>query len=160
MLALLGIILLVTNGVLSDWTPVEKDLEIPLDLTQNSLIVRTFSLHGRIRWMTGSESTRNVGKMTIFLSSRGRMRYMIEGCTFGRFTVEPAIHSEVLIWKFIKTETSLVVYCNEVEVLNYLFADSTRPYCQLTWDGAENSGLIVFSRKDSASKYYDYESLE
>eukprot|EP00116_Pleurobrachia_bachei_P013145 sb/3473407/ len=115
MLALLMVTLLTTNGVLADWTPVEHDQIIPLDLSVKSLKVLTNSSYGRVRWMTGPEKSPNAAKMMIFLRPRG-MKYIIEGCTFPpqRFPVAPVIPADnVLVWEFIKTDTSLEVYCND-----------------------------------------------
>eukprot|EP00116_Pleurobrachia_bachei_P013697 sb/3473959/ len=65
------------------------------------------------------------------------MGYDITYCTSVWFTelpVQPPAEVEK-IWTIAKTETGFIIICNGVEVLNYLFADSSESDCVTTWDG-------------------------
>eukprot|EP00116_Pleurobrachia_bachei_P013957 sb/3474219/ len=66
--------------------------------------------------------------------------------------VKPPVIAEK-IWTITKTETTLIIRCNNVEVLNYLFADSFDTQC-VTKFGGDVVGKIRFWKTDTASDFY------
>ena len=81
------------------------------------------------------------------------VRYRIGDCTNTiALPVQPPVEVEK-IWKFTKTETTLIITCNDVEVLSYLFADSSNSNCVPKWGGDIVEG-IKFSNVDAASDFY------
>eukprot|EP00116_Pleurobrachia_bachei_P011889 sb/3472151/ len=81
-------------------------------------------------------------------------QYRIDECNFNTdLPVQPSEHVEK-IWTFAKTETALIISCNDVGVLNYLFADSPYNDCVNRW-GGDIVGMIWFdSDTDTASDFY------
>ena len=81
----------------------------------------------------------------------------MESCTsdtngFNKLTVQPPEEVEK-IWTITKTETALIVTCNNVEVLNYLFADSPKSNCVKM--ASKDVGYIKFDKQyDKHSKFY------
>eukprot|EP00116_Pleurobrachia_bachei_P016676 sb/3476938/ len=57
------------------------------------------------------------------------------------------------IWTITKTKTALVITCNNVEVLNLVFADSSSTYCVSRW-GDDVVEQIKFPSSDTASDFY------
>ena len=56
-------------------------------------------------------------------------------------------------WTISKTETAIIITCNDVEVLNYLFADSSGDECVTKLGGVEE---IKFASYDTASDQFYY----
>nr|AFK75449.1 putative secretory peptide-39 [Pleurobrachia bachei] len=137
------------------WTAVEGDVNIPWDLEETPLQIKTDSTLGsdeRI-WvsMYHKDSNTPIGVTMQFSSP---MQYMIGYCT-GSWTdlpVQPPVEVDK-IWTITKTETALIITCNDVEVLNYLFVDSSRSECVPMWGGDVVEG-IMFRSWDSASDFY------
>eukprot|EP00116_Pleurobrachia_bachei_P006279 sb/3466541/ len=75
-------------------------------------------------------------------------------CTFDTdLPVQPPVEVEK-VWKFTKTETALIITCNNVEVLNYLFADSLDSSCVQKWGGDVVKEIKFDSGSDTASDFY------
>ena len=68
------------------------------------------------------------------------------------FPVQPPTEMEK-IWTITKTETAFIITCNEFEVLNYLFADSSDSKCVPKW-GGNVVEEIKFHSIDTASDNY------
>ena len=66
--------------------------------------------------------------------------------------VQPPVEIDK-IWMITKTETALIITCNGVEVLNYLFADSLDTNCGPTW-GKDVEQILFSSPQDTASDFY------
>ena len=81
-----------------------------------------------------------------------RYRYKIENCNYE--TDLPAQPPDEVdkIWTISKTKTSLIISCNGVEVLNYIFADGVS-YCVGQW-GGDKIEQIIFNSGDTASNFY------
>ena len=66
------------------------------------------------------------------------IQYSIEHCTstvyWINFPVQPPYEVDK-IWTIRKTDTALIMECNEVEVLNFQFSDSSEWYCEDYWGG-------------------------
>jgi hypothetical protein len=65
------------------------------------------------------------------------------------------------VWRFAKTSTSLSIACNAVEVLVYIFSNSTGNTCQSKWEGDVVASImfagpttIQSGSIDTASDYY------
>ena len=93
-----------------------------------------------------------IGAVAVYFSST--MNYHIASCTsdWTKMPVQPPEQVEK-VWTFTKTETALTISCNDVEVLNYQFADSSESNCvaKLGGDVVEQ---IKFPSWDTASDFY------
>ena len=90
------------------------------------------------------------------------MKYHISRCTDGwtSLPVQPneeptEVPTEEIdkIWTISKTATTLRIECNGVEVLNYLFSDSSYNDCVPRW-GGDIVDKIKFKSDDTASASY------
>ena len=81
------------------------------------------------------------------------MQYFISFCNSKPeyLPVKPLIEVNK-IWTITKTEIALIITCNGVEVLNYLFADSSDSKCVPAWGGDVEE--IYFRLDDRASDFY------
>ena len=58
------------------------------------------------------------------------------------------------VWTFIKTASALIITCNDVELLNYEFANSEFSNCVPKW-GGDTTDKILFSESfNTASDFY------
>ena len=88
------------------------------------------------------------------------MQYFIADCTgdgIGRngwinLPAETPTEAEK-IWTITKTQTALNITCNDVEVVNYVFADSSESSCVRMW-GGDIIEKIKFTVYDTASDFY------
>ena len=55
-------------------------------------------------------------------------------------------------WTFTKTSTAFIISCNGVEVLNYVFSDSSESNCASKW--SQDIVYVKFASYDEASDYY------
>nr|AFK75450.1 putative secretory peptide-40 [Pleurobrachia bachei] len=142
--------------VLTDWTAVERnDVKIPWDLEETPLQIKTDSTLGSydkiILKMYDKDGT-STSRLGVKFSSP--IEYDISSCTsdFLDLPVQPPVEVEK-IWTITKTETALIIKCNGVEVLNYLFADSSNSKCITRW-GVDVVEQIRFKQNDTASDFY------
>ena len=126
---------------------------IPWDLEGIPLLIKTDSWAGsdeyiglRIYDKDGSE----ICAVQITFSSP--MQYFIGHC-LGMTDLQPP-EEEDKIWKFTKTKTAIIIICNGVEVLNYLFADSSDSKCVPQWGGDVVEQIKFSSIHDTASNFY------
>ena len=135
------------------WITVEKNVVIPWDLEALSLQLKTDSSLGsneRIDVQMYKDSS-YISNVEMYFSSP--MQYWIQFCTNAiDLPVQPPVEVDK-IWTIIKTETAIIVTCNGVEVLNYLFADSSYSDCVPKW-GGDVVERIIFQIHDSASNFY------
>ena len=99
-----------------------------------------------------------ISAVAVWFSST--VQYKIEDCTstytinniWTELPVQPPEQVEK-VWTFTKTETGIIISCNDVEVLNYQFADSSESNCvaKLGGDVVEQIG---FPSWDDASDFY------
>nr|AFK75425.1 putative secretory peptide-15 [Pleurobrachia bachei] len=141
--------------VIGDWTAVEKDENIPWDLEGTPLQLRTDSTVGSgqiIRVEMYKNAGSYVGGVEVRLTSL--VRYRLYHCinSYTDLPVELPVEVEK-IWTIIKTGTALIITCNNLEVLNYVFADSSNTKCvkKLGGDVVE---VIKFHGWDAASDFY------
>ena len=89
------------------------------------------------------------------------MQYYIQFCnnSWLDLPVQPPVELDK-IWTIIKTEAALIITCNNVEVLNYQFADSSdmdhmyHGNCVSKWGGDVVEDIRFDSYSDSASDFY------
>ena len=98
------------------------------------------------------KASNHIGDVAVKFSSP--MRYWIGHC--GSSTDLPVQPPAELFksWTIAKTETAFIIKCNNVEVLNYLFTDSTLSDCVPTWGGDVVEGIGFNSEYDKASDFY------
>jgi hypothetical protein len=95
----------------------------------------------------------SIGMVKVYFEPQ--MGYDIAFCTSVWFTelpVQPPGEVEK-IWTIAKTETAIIITCNGVEVLNYLFADSSMSDCVPRWDG-DVVDMIIFIEHGRAPDFY------
>eukprot|EP00116_Pleurobrachia_bachei_P017200 sb/3477462/ len=83
-------------------------------------------------------------------------RYKIQNCNWYEADLprQPPIDPVEKIWTFTKTETALIISCNDLEVLNYVFkADYAASWCDGAWSG-DKVDEISFHSDDTASDFY------
>ena len=106
---------------------------IDYDIEDNPLQIMTDSV-------VGSEDLLRVGFYTQDDTYSGDMyvkftdppQYWIGYCNADWVTFT-APEEQVRTWTITKTETSVVLACNGVEIVNYLFSESTRDVCVSYW---------------------------
>ena len=134
-------------------------MKIPWDLEETSLQIKTDSKLGsnklssvQIYGKYGSWSY--IGNVAVKFTSP--MQYSIYYCTgynsYIDLPVQPPAGVEK-IWTFNKTETAIIITCNGVVVLNYLFAASSDSSCVTRW-GGDVVEQIKFTVSDTASDFY------
>ena len=58
------------------------------------------------------------------------------------------------IWTLAKTKTAIIITCNNVEVLNYLFEDSSENNCVTRLGGDVVEEIEFHGSQDTASDFY------
>ena len=95
-----------------------------------------------------------IGGVTVRFTSP--MKYSIGQCTdtdkLPDLPVQPGDEVDK-IWKITKNTNALSIECNEVEVLNYTFSDSSDTDCVTKWGG--DVMKIKFTEHDTASDGYE-----
>ena len=94
-----------------------------------------------------------IGNLRVKFSPAMTFKYWIAWCNQGYtdLPVQPPVEVDKL-WTITKTETALIITCNDVEVLNYLFADSSKSNCVTQWD--RDVEQIMYHDGDKASDFY------
>nr|AFK75457.1 putative secretory peptide-47 [Pleurobrachia bachei] len=140
----------------ADWTAVERDVYIPWDLEATPLQIETDSTLGSNEktwvWLYNKDSG-YIGTVAVTFSSP--IQYYISYCTAKAtdLPVQPPVEVDK-IWTITKSETALIITCNDVEVLNYLFTDSSDKNCVPKYDGKNDVQQIKFSSDDTASDFF------
>ena len=138
----------------SDWTDITRNVEIDYDLETHPLQIKTDSA-------AGSDEQVYVWHYTAAGSYIGGIRlefsnppeYYINYCInyWTPFPVTLPVEQDK-IWTITRTASALKVECNGVEVLNFLFSESTDSRCVTWWSW--DVGKIKFSSFDTASDAY------
>ena len=131
---------------------------ISLHLESTPLQIKTNSTTGSYDqiWvsMHTAKADRYVGVVAMMFDSP--MKYWIVHCT-GSFidslTVQPPEEVDK-IWTIRKTNTTLNIECNRVEVLHYEFSDSSDSRCVTNWGGDVVRKIKFDTGSDSASNSY------
>eukprot|EP00116_Pleurobrachia_bachei_P008664 sb/3468926/ len=139
------------------WTAVKRDNAlIPWDLEGTPLQIKTNSTLGsdeRIWVLMYDKDSSSIGGVAVQFSSP--IKYGINYCITNQpdLPVQPPVEVEK-IWTITKTKTALIVTCNNVEVVNYLFADSPLDSCVTRWGGDLVNGIKFVNDFDTASDFY------
>ena len=141
-----------------DWTAVQHDVEIPLDLENIPLEIRTNSTlesgHKVVVRLYTTQRER-AGAVEILFSSTPQ--YYLFYCTY-RTNFTSNLPSEVdKIWRITLDKTAGIrvkIHCNGVEVLNFLLSDNTCGRSSLREYWSRDVEYIHFIGSDTASDYY------
>ena len=138
----------------SGWTAVKREVNLPWDLETTPLQIKTDSTAGsgeRIIVAVFNKDNNWLSNVGVTFSSS--MQYWINVCgAVKHLPVKPPVEVDK-IWTVIKTDTAIIITCNGVEVLNYLFADSSNSDC-ITKLGNDVVEKIAFHSDDTASEFY------
>ena len=148
---------------ISDWITVERNVTIPWDLEATPLQIKTnTALDTReeiVFGMYGKEISNRLTRVYVLLTATAKGKFKIGGCTGNNFIDLPVQPPKEVdkIWTFTKTETSLSITCNDVEVVDYVFADSPKSNC-VPHLGGDVEQIIFESfnadNYDTASDFY------
>ena len=131
-------------------------MNIPWDLETTPLQIKTDSELGSgesVFVNVFNNAGSGIGHVHVNFSSP--MKYRIKHC-IGSYTdlpVQPPVEVEK-IWTIIKTETAIIITCNNVEVVSYLFADSSESNCATKWDGDIVEKIRFSGLYDTSSDFY------
>eukprot|EP00116_Pleurobrachia_bachei_P001031 sb/3461293/ len=145
-----------TAVVLSEWKAVERNVTIPWNLETTPLQIKTDSTLGsddRIRVNVYDKDSSVIAFAAVIVKFTSPMWYNIFWCNTANLPIQPPVEVEK-IWKIAKTETALIITCNNVEVLNYLFAESSNSNCIPKWGGDVVEQINFDSSYDTASDFY------
>eukprot|EP00116_Pleurobrachia_bachei_P007295 sb/3467557/ len=138
-----------------EWTAVQRDNSIiPWDLESTPLQIKTDSTTGSDEniYLTLTGNNGNPISDIVVKFNSPAFVYQIYYCTGSQLTDLPPVEVDKT-WTLSKTETAWIITCNGVEVLNYLFADSSESNCAAKW-GGDVVEEIMFTRHDTASDFY------
>ena len=130
-------------------------MKIPWDLEGTRLQIKTdspLSSNGWIFVKMYDKDGSYINSVEINFSSP--MKYYIGHCTpeWRDLPVQPPVEVDK-IWTVTKTATAFIITCNNLEVLNYLFTDSSYGACVTRW-GGDVVEEILFLNVDKASDFY------
>ena len=125
---------------------------IPWDLERTPLQIKTNSTVYTDMIFVGMYNKDNTKISYVFV--RLSSAYYIGDCstTYTHLPVKPPEEVEK-IWTIAKTETAIIITCNGVEVLNYLFTDSLYSDC-VSRLGGDVVAKIKFISIDTASNSF------
>ena len=83
-------------------------------------------------------------------------QYKIGWCSTDWVTFTNIPEEQVRTWTITKTDTSVILACNGVEIVNYLFSESTTDDCVSYWsrDGVKMKFMSEIDDIDTASDKY------
>ena len=116
-----------------DWTAVQRNVYIPLDLDYKSLEIKTGTRPGnydqvKVHFLT----TQGDIAGGVEISSFSTPKYYLLRCSYGWSNLPDNLPTEVdKIWRITLTKTAeitLKIHCNSVEVVNVILSDGTCGY--------------------------------
>ena len=135
-------------------------MKIPWDLEGTPLQIKTDSTVGsdeRIRVSMYNKDSSFIGSYigNVVVEFSSTVQYYIGYCTtdWTDLPVQPPVEVDK-IWTITKTETAIIITCNNVEVLNYLFANGSDSRCNQTWGGDVVEEIRFSGDFDTASDFY------
>ncbi|KAL5249592.1 hypothetical protein ACHWQZ_G018459 [Mnemiopsis leidyi] len=143
-----------------DWTSVQRSIDIPLDLENTPLEIKTNSTLGsgekvRVYFSTTQGEYGGAGVGINFYSTGPQ--YWLYRCSSSRTNFPTNLPIEVnKVWRITVDKTAGIrvkIHCNGVEVLNVLLSD-TCSYSGWREHWSRDVELIYFSLYDTASNYY------
>ena len=143
---------------ISEWTAVTLyNAYIPWDLETTPLQVKTDSTAGsndRI-FVAMFDKDRN-WLANVGMKFSSPMQYWINYCySLGNLPVQPPVEVDK-IWTITKTDTNIIITCNNVEVLNYLFVDTITFTNCVSRVGGDVVEEIQFRDEGSKDKAFDF----
>ena len=140
---------------LSDWTAVERNAYVPFNLEVTPLQIKTDSTLGsndKIHVMMYNKGA-NLLISWVAVAFSSPMKYQLAYCSdsWTDLPVQPPVDVDK-IWTITKTENAYIWTCNNVEVLNYLFAESYDSRC--VWQGDIVDEIVFHPKRDSASDFF------
>eukprot|EP00116_Pleurobrachia_bachei_P001429 sb/3461691/ len=135
----------------SGWKDVERGVKITWNLEGTPLQIKTDSTiaSDKIWIMMYDKEDNYITYVAVKFSSL----YKIGNCVQGDWAYLPVPVEVEKIWTITKTETALTITCNDVEVLNYFFTESSNSNC-VPKLGGHVVDQIEFSTSDTASDFY------
>eukprot|EP00116_Pleurobrachia_bachei_P012508 sb/3472770/ len=141
------------------WSPIVRDAFIPFDLESTPLQIKTdstatISVDMEMIWVIAytADGTKLAG---VSIKFRSPMKYAIAACTgdiWPQFQVQPPEEVDK-IWTIRKTNTTLSIECNGVELVYYQFSNRVDNRCVSKW-GGDIVDKIQFQTGDTASDSY------
>ena len=129
---------------------------IPFDWESTPLQVKTSSTAGSNVYISVAVHYPSGYQISIFyVRFEPTIKFYIYNCIeWGSDPVLPTQDSDGVdrIWTFTKTSTALIVSCNGVEMINYVFSEGSKSECASKW--ANDVGYVSFRDIDKASDYY------
>ena len=130
-------------------------MNIPWDLEGTPLQIKTDSTLGSDEYivvMMYKKDSSYIGSVQVKFSST--VQYYIGSCStdLTDLPVQPPVEVDK-IWTITKTETAIIITCNNVEVLNFLFANGSDS-CVPRWGGDVVEKIKFSSSWDTASDFY------
>ena len=114
-------------------------MNISWDLEATPLKIKTDSTMGSNDqiWVVMYDKDGSYISAVVLVFSSPDNRYQIIPCSSLTLTDLPVQPPKEVgkVWAITKTENALLISCNGVEVLNYLFADSSDSKCVTSWGG-------------------------
>eukprot|EP00116_Pleurobrachia_bachei_P006278 sb/3466540/ len=139
------------------WSPVVRDdKDIPFDLESTPLQIKTNSTAWSEEEIVVYTYTANGSLMgSVEVRFTKPIQYYISYCatSWPELPVQPGDEVDK-IWTIRKTNTTLNIECNGVEVLNYQFSNSSRDKCVPKWGGDVVKKIRFHSYYDTASDSY------
>jgi len=139
----------------TDWIAVGDTRDaFPWDLESTPIQITTNSEDGSGDqiWMVTYNNDHFLSHLYVTFAEHA-VQYWIMSCNyFTDFPIQPT-GSVNKIWTIAKTEESLIIYCDGVELLNYVFSESSDNECVSKW-GGNQVDEIRFSSFDKASRFY------
>ena len=140
----------------SAWIPVERGVSIPFDLESTPLQIKTDAPAAGVTGYIWTElyDAQDEGIANFVILFISPTKYTMAKCQ-NDWPVLPTQPPDDVdkIWTFTKTTTALIISCNGVELLNYVFSTSSDGRCVSTW--SRDVEIIQFdATRDKASDYY------
>ena len=142
--------------IISGWTSVTRDVYIDYDLEEHPLQIKTNSAAGTqekvyVQFYTAEEEY--ISDIRLYFAATPQ--YLIGFCSYySNFPVDLPT-ALVKIWTITRTATTLVIACNDVEVVNYVYSDSSDSNCVPYHN--RDVDRIFFYEHDTASDEYRQE---
>ena len=133
-----------------------KGVRIEFDMEADSLQVRTNSLAGSkekvVVFLYNEQGSYAGGIYVKFYDPAPQ--YYIGSCSSDHTDFPVSVPSEQeKVWTFTEMSDGLKIYCNDVELVYYKFADATNNECVTYWSG-DTTRISFSSSDDSASDSY------
>ena len=129
-------------------------MKLPWDLEATPLQIKTDSALGSGEMINVRLYDKDGSDNFVTVKFSSSIQYRIYRCTNQRdLPVQPPVEVDK-IWTINKTETALIITCNNVEVLNFLFADGSGNDCVTKLGGDVVEKILFHDFYDTASDFY------